>query len=89
MIVQFGFKQTIPRMQFNEKLFKKNVPNIEKIIFKYRYMYRYLLEITYCMYHITFSKFKPKALLFHWSLNTFVHKTEILQRGIFLNLLGD
>lgn len=87
MIVQFGFKQTIPRMQFNEKLFKKNVPNIEKIIFKY--MYRYLLEITYCMYHITFSKFKPKALLFHWSLNTFVHKTEILQRSIFLNLLGD
>lgn len=61
----------------------KNVPNIEKKIFKH------ILEITYYIYHITFSKFKSKASLFHLSLKTFVYKTKIPQTGIFLKLLGE
>lgn len=81
MFVQFGFKQPLPRMQFNEKIYKK--------MFHWKKIFKHILEITYYIYHITFSKFKSKASFFHLSLKTFVYKTKIPQTGIFLKLLGE
>lgn len=69
------------QMQFNEKLYKK--------MFHWKKIFKHILEITYYIYHITFSKFKSKASLFHLSLKTFVYKTKIPQTGIFLKLLGE
>lgn len=64
-----------------KKLYKK--------MFHWKKIFKHILEITYYIYHITFSKFKSKASLFHLSLKTFVYKTKIPQTGIFLKLLGE
>lgn len=39
MFVQFGFKQPLPRMQFNEKIYKK--------MFHWKKIFKHILEITY------------------------------------------
>lgn len=44
MFVQFGFKQPLPRMQFNEKLYKKMFLTLKKI-------FKHILEITYYIYY--------------------------------------